>query len=193
MPTTRSAGLSHSRSTYSAQEAAQHGLSLFAEEMSCGLTVAQWSWFRRGEAHSSDRHRHPTWWHVDFSGQEDPAAPGWLNCLWRGCVSASRTAPFSFFIPGPGDALFKGNGFCRDIRKKHPCATPHPGMLLTTQSLASRSSTHRKPHMQIGMGASTRLYLHMFRLGFGALLCNETIGNYQVDYWYTIRQYGWSK
>lgn len=65
-----------------------------------------------------------------------------------------------------------------DIRKTHPCATaaPHPDVLVTIQSLASRSF-----HGTSAWVRSRGCFALLCAWGFGAQLCNETIGNYQVD------------
>lgn len=121
-----------------------------------------------------------TWTLVGERTSGGLAACGVGVCLRPGLLR------FHFHSGDPAMRSLKETGFAETSGK-----SIHAPLRIPVCFWQHKALLQGAPHMQIGMGGG---YISIFfGWGFGALLCNETIGNYQVDYWYTIRQYGWSK
>lgn len=189
MPPRRSAGLSHSRSTYSAREAAQRGLSLSA-------------W--RGAADGRSVVVIPAMrscWPRSDSGNPRLKRPGGQPQVWRMMVAPlcvgiqgwSVSLPPLRSLPEPGDALLRGSGLHRhpenaSMRHDRPASRCAP---------SSRKACRlpvRSPTCESAWARPDGDCAAFCGRGVGAQLCNETIGNYHVDFIDTQSdKYGWSE
>lgn len=106
----------------------------------------------------------------------------WLVVGWV-CIGVPGWSVF-ILTPGPGDALIKGNWFRRDIRKTLPCATATPHIpICLWQHKAWLQGAPIRNHTCKSAWVRLHGYFAIFcGWCFGAQLCNETNGNYQVDF-----------